>query len=76
MVQVISVGIAVVIGVGNLIVQGALNNINITPGNALVLLTAVIGASQAAYVVLWTPTKIEPAINRATTPTTGPTPVA
>lgn len=61
--QLISLAVAVVIGIGNLAVQGVFNDLTITPARVLTLLAAVIGASQAAYVLLWKPTGVEPAID-------------
>lgn len=67
-VQIISLIVAVVIGIGNLFVQGTLSNIDWNLTTALASVVAVIGASQAAYALLWKPTGVEPAIDSATSP--------
>lgn len=67
-VQIISLAVAVVIGTGNLIVQGLLSNIDWSVSTVVASVVAVIGASQAAYALLWKPTGVEPAIDSATSP--------
>lgn len=57
----IALGVAFVSGTGTVIVSG-----NFDPGNWVVTIAAVLGASQAAYTVLWKPTKIAPRIEAAT----------
>ena len=64
---VIAVGVAVVIGIGNLLVQGVvLDTADLTFAKVVVNLALVIGASQAAYVALWHPSKVAPKIEVAT----------
>ena len=67
-VQMISLGSAIVVGAGNLLVQGFLSNVDWSFGTGMGLIAAVVGASQAAYVLLWSPSGVEPAIDTATSP--------
>lgn len=64
--QVISIVVAVVVGVLNLLAQGVLNEASFTPSGALATLVLVLGASQGAYALLWKPTGVSDRIEVAT----------
>lgn len=64
--QIVSLATALVVGIVNLAIQGFFNNMEFTPGGIMVALAAVLGASQAAYVLLWKPTGVEPALDEWT----------
>lgn len=66
--RLVSVGVAIVLGVVTLIVQGAFSTLGEwtwqTPVTVIVL---VVGASQAAYALLWKPTGVADKVEAATT---------
>lgn len=66
--RVFSVVIAAVIGVGNLIVQGLLANFDWSFNGIVSSIVLVLGASQAAYSLLWKPTGVADAVEEATSP--------
>lgn len=60
--QIIAIATSVLVGVINLLVQGAVTDWSFTWNNILVLLAAVVGASSAAYTLLWKPTGVAESI--------------
>lgn len=64
----LAIGIAVVVGVVNLAVQGAFETLagGLTWETALSTLVLVVGASQAAYALLWKPTGVADRVEGAT----------
>ena len=54
--RLVAVGVSVVIGAGNLLVQGTLGWADFTWASALADIGLVIGAAQAAYTLVWKPT--------------------
>lgn len=59
--QIIGIAVAAIGGIGTVLASG-----NFDAQNWLVTLVAVIGASQAAYALIWKPTKVAPKIEQAT----------
>ena len=64
--RVLAIAVAVAVGVVNLLVQGLLDISTITWANALSSLVLVIGASQAAFALLWKPTGASTKVENAT----------
>lgn len=66
----VSMGIAVLVGMMNLIVNNALTNwSDFSLNGVLVNLVLVIGAAQTAYALLWKPTGAADKVEAATSPT-------
>lgn len=64
--QLVMLGIALAVGLVNVIVQGLVIDWSLSFGNVLVILASVVGATQAAYTVLWKPTGIAGKVEAAT----------
>ena len=66
----LSVGVAVIVGAINLFVQGLLSNFSWEFGSVVNNIVLVLGASQAAYSLLWKPTGISDKVEQVTSPST------
>lgn len=64
--RVMAVVVAVVVGLGNVFVQGLIVDWTLSFGNVLIILATVLGAAQAAYALLWEPTGIAEKVETAT----------
>jgi SNF family Na+-dependent transporter len=56
--QILSVVLAAIIGLLNVLAQGYFDRTEWTPANIIMLVVTVVGASQASYALLWKPTGI------------------
>lgn len=68
--RVLSIIVAVIVGIVNLLVQGAFTNLNqVTWAGVISVVVLVVGSSQAAYALLWKPTGAADSVERATSKT-------
>lgn len=64
--RVLAVGVSVIVGVLNLVAQGAFTEQSLTWSGALASLVLVIGAAQASYALLWKPSGVAETVEAAT----------
>lgn len=64
----VAIGAAVVLGILNLVVQGAVFNWEWSVAGVATNLVLVIGASQTAYATLWKPTGVANVVEEKTSP--------
>lgn len=64
--RLISVFISILVGVINLLVQGALSRWSLDLTDLLANFALVLGAAQAAYALLWKPTGVSDKVEAAT----------
>lgn len=64
----LSVAVAAIVGAINLLVQGLLGDFSWDFNSVVSNIVLVLGASQAAYSLLWKPTGVSDSVEKATSP--------